>query len=206
MYAQDTEYCVMAFSPWQYGTEWLGAVWTRTFKDMGYLSGRNIVSCPQEKNVPMYDIGDEEHNRPGRQTNYGINRILGLYPGHATNPPPSKFTTIATYRYVNNLVVFADGSAPAAALNAAAKAAASKENQAVIYFNPINKSSSRQYGMPVDGTNRIYLRHQNAANVYLFSGAVLSMKNNDLNSKITDYIYKYFSPTMTSQNLLSEHI
>ena len=204
MYALDTGWCLTTYTPWQYGSSWGGAVWDYMLKQRGYISGIKNVTCPSEPNIPIYQIGDAVNNRNGAQTNYGLNRVFGLYPGHATSPIASMEAAITKRKGTGDMVVFADSYAPAAAAQPSFGYAACNENQGAVNFDPPNVGTS-PFWMSVGehgSGGRLYLRHQNAANVVTFSGYVTSLDRNKTKEKTTGSIYKYFPIGWAGQNLV----
>jgi len=187
MYANDSqEWCITQITPWSYGSGWSGAYWPRMFKDTKYLSGKKNVSCPSEANAPVYEIGETAHNLTGIRSNYGLNSVFGIYPGHASYPAPCKITTITKYKQSPNLALFADTSNVAIGNNGIYYTATLVNEAAPGFLDTYNMAPT--YPGLVSGS-AIYLRHSKTANIVTFSGYVTALDYAKCYEKTT-----YFSP------------
>ncbi len=199
MYAQDTEWCVSIYNPGPGGVDWGADVWDCVFKKQGYIQGIKNVSCPSEANQPEIEIGETD-NKIGIFTNYGLNRVFGLYPGHSSTPEGSKMSTIANFRDSANLVVFADTASVAATAKPSLGYGAAKVNQAAHYFDP------PMWGLIIAPTGtptgqQLYLRHNGFTNTVNLGGSVVSLDYNRLCERVKGSIFAYFTPTWSGKVL-----
>ncbi len=205
LYTSDYEdYCPSVYIVGVRGGGWASDVWTRVFRDHGYIGGNKNITCPSEPNAPEYEIGDEENNRPGIQSNYGLNRVFGLYPGHTSSPEPSKLAVITRYRGSSYLSIFADASCPAASgIASYGYAAGYKLNQGAIYFDHVPKRGVMALG-GTPSAMHMYLRHRNVANVANLSGSVHTMDLYDNYERLYtgSSVYKFFSPSWSGKDIV----
>lgn len=201
MYSGDFNgWCPMTYNPWVYGSNWGAAVWDCVFKQMGYIAGIKNLTCASEPNFPVDEIGSA-NNRNGVQTNYGINRVFGLYPGHSTSPEYSRDSTIAKFKAAPNLVIFADGWALGGVAQPTYGYGATKDRQAVLYFDPPNMRAPVLVGETGTG-NVLYFRHKASSNVVTFSGYATGLKKPNVYENLGGNVSRYFSPKWSGKNLV----
>lgn len=201
MYVNDYKYYISVINNADGRTAWAGDYWPRMFKKDNYITGIKNVTCLSEPHAPAYEIGDYNNNRVGRQTNYGLNRLFGIYPGHTGSPKASTDAVMAKYKGSQNLVVFVDAASPASAATPAYGCAAAEQNQAAFYFEPPQASAAIYPGMTPTGMC-INMRHQKKTNAVLLNGSVISLDINELNEKREGNIYKYFTPFGSGASLV----
>ena len=191
MYANDSqEWCITSITPWSYGSGWAGAYWPRMFKDSKYLSGKKNVSCPSEANAPVYEIGETAHNLTGIRTNYGMNYVFGLYPGHASYPPSCKLSTIGKYKGSPNLAVLGDTSNTAIGNNGIYYTATIVNEAAPGFLDTYNLAPIYP---GVVSSGALYMRHSKTVNIVTFSGYVTALDYAKCYERTT-----YFSPRRNS--------
>ena len=188
MYADDSnDWCITSITPWSYGSGWAGAYWPRMFKDFNYINGKGSVSCPSETNVPKYEIGDIANNLSGIRTNYGMNYVFGIYPGHGSYPPPVRRSTVERYKGSPNLAIFADTSNAAIGNNGIYYTATLVNEAAAGFLDTYNLAPS--YPTSAVSSGSLFLRHSKTVNIVTLSGYVTNLNYGRCYEKTT-----YFSP------------
>ena len=209
-YISDNEYVPGAYlpTPTRPNYDWDGMAMPGYMKEFKYLGGSGVWACPSAANPPEYELLSDL-DKQGESGNYGYNRIFGItlnYAGSAS-PFPSKSGQVAKFRGSSNLAMVAD-------FGYKTGNARFKSEARFSYLGGCPSSETPTLGDAVfvstqDGSGRsiwYLLRHSKKVNIVTFGGHVVTVDENELLTKDSNNIYRYFSPTYSPAMKLKEKI